>query len=118
MAGLFLFAAEDLFHLRDVGTTDDLSVDEKKGRPRDADPGADLFVGPEEFGGSGIVAGFEFHVVQFSGHRLFIGPDPVGGAEDITDLGLGVGMDIESGKKKTCLVTSFLAERKAEACRQ
>ncbi len=62
----------------------------KRGVPVDADPGADLFVGLNECGDRGILAGLEFHVVQFPGHRLFIGQGPVSGAEDITDLGLGV----------------------------
>jgi len=92
---LLLLVAEDLLHERNVRAVNYLPVDEKK-RRTDACypyPVPDLLVGLQEFVRLIILAGCEFHVVEFSGHRLLIGQRPVFGAENIKYLCLGVWMD-------------------------
>ncbi len=83
---------QDLFHPRDVRPKNNLSVDQEEGRSRDPDAVDDLPVGFEEIVRGGGLTGRKFHVVQLAGHRLFIGLAPVLGAEDLTDLRLGIGM--------------------------
>jgi hypothetical protein len=53
-------------------------------------PVADLHVGLQEIVRLAALAGDKFHIIEFSGHRLLVGLGPVIGAENLTDLCLGV----------------------------
>ena len=70
----------------EIRTRHRLVIDKKERGSGDAELRSRGFVFFDQLIDTSVLAGLEFHAIQFARHGLFVGLGPVFGAEDVTDF--------------------------------